>query len=207
MISPTETRDAERGTDITPRPPESTTYREAVACARDKSPDALAQWRDVLTVDVADPDPDYPGPVGRHLAAEGLRAVDAELARRERVARVAGGVATRADRDHDGWRDLARIVSERVAVPDVLTACGQTMTPAGHNGRRGAMEYAGACPVCGGSDRLRSWDGPHGRAWCRVCGWSADVIAVAQSLAPGCAHFRDAVRWLATLAGDGVVPR
>jgi len=208
MIAPhDDTPPTEGKHDPIVRPPESTAFREAVATARHMSPDALAQWRDVLTLDLADDDPDHPGPVGRHLAGERLRAVDAELARRERVARASAGVTTPADRRYEDWRELARVVTEHVDVPDVLTACGVAMVPKGHNGRRGTMEYAGACPLCGGTDRLRSWDGPHGHAWCRVCGWSADAVAVAQSLAPGCAGFRDAVRWLATMAGTGTVPR
>jgi len=207
MVAHLVARAAERAPGITHHPPESTTHREAVACARHMSPDALAAWRDVLAVDVADPDPDYPGPTGRHLAAERLRAVDGELARRERVARIAGGAATPADRAHEDWRELARVVSERVAVPDVLIACGVPMHPVGYSARRGAVEYAGPCPLCAGTDRLRAWHGPDGRCWCRRCSWSADAIAVAQSLAPGCQGFRDAVQWLATMAGPGAVPR
>ncbi len=39
-------------------------------------------------------------------------------------------------------------------------------------------EYAGACPMCGGTDRLRAWpDDRGGRWWCRQCDKGGDVIA------------------------------
>jgi DNA primase len=36
-------------------------------------------------------------------------------------------------------------------------------------------EYAGPCPVCGGSDRFRIWQSK-GRFWCRGCGIQGDAI-------------------------------
>lgn len=188
-----------------PKPPQaqSLTYRDAEAATRHMTADGLLQWRDVMTTDLADDAADYPGPVGRELASERLRAVDAELARRERLSRLNRGVASPSDQRNEQWRELARVVSERIDVPELLAICGVVLTPAGHNGRRGAREYAGSCPLCGGEDRLRCWGGPHGRAWCRQCRWSADAVAIAQSFLPGCTSFRDAVKWLAIMAGEG----
>ncbi|AEB08419.1 primase-helicase zinc-binding domain-containing protein [Desulfobacca acetoxidans] len=37
------------------------------------------------------------------------------------------------------------------------------------------VEYAGACPWCGGNDRFRVWP-ETGRYWCRGCGKKGDVI-------------------------------
>jgi len=177
---------------------------DAEAEAKRLSVDALAQWRDVLTADLADDDPDCPGPTGRCLAAERRRAVDAEITRRERLSRIGRGVATPADRTYEAWRDLARAVVERVDVAELMAVCGHLLTPAGHNSRRGGPEYSAACPACGGTDRLRIWGGPNGRAWCRQCGWSADAIAIAQSFLPNCRSFRDAVKWLALMVGQAV---
>lgn len=187
--------------NLSPLQAPSLTYRDAVAEARHKSPDALLQWRDVLTADLADDDGNFPGVAGRELAAERLRAVDAELSRRERLSRLNRGVASPADQRYEQWRELARIVCDRIDIPELLALCGHDLTPAGFNAPRGAREYAGACPVCGGTDRLRCWGGSNGRAWCRQCHWSADAVAIAQSLLPGCESFRDAVRWLAVMAG------
>jgi len=168
------------------------------------SPDALDQWRDVLTLDLADDDPDYPGPVGHYLATERLRAVEAELARRNRLARLSTGAARRGDQRYQQWRELARCVRERVSMIDVLEHAGWTVVPAGRDRRRGFIEYHGACPACGGTDRFIVWTA---RAWCRQCALSWDVIAATESLIPGCQGFRDALTWLATLAGTGTVPR
>ncbi len=182
----------------------SPVYRDAAADARHLSVDALLSWRDALIADLADDDPDCPGPVGHYLATERLRAVDAELARRERLSRIGRGVASPADRTYEAWHDLARAVSERADVPDLMTACGHVLTARGHNGRRGGPEYSAACPVCGGADRLRVWGGRNGRAWCRQCAWSADAVALAQSFVPGCETFRDAVKWVAVAVGEAV---
>jgi len=175
-----------------------------LADARHLSVDALLSWRDVLNADLADDDADYPGPTGRCLAGERMRAVDSELARRERLSRIGRGVASPADRTYEAWRDLARAVTERVDVPELMEMTGHLLTPAGHNGRRGVPEYHASCPVCGGEDRLVVWGGPNGRCWCRQCGWTADAITIAQSFLPGCSGFRDSVKWLALMVGQTV---
>lgn len=60
--------------------------------------------------------------------------------------------------------------------------------------KAGGYEYAGACPLCqGGEDRFVVWSG-EGRALCRVCGFSGDVIALDQARAGG--TFWDAVQRL-----------
>lgn len=191
----------------TPTATSDTTYGDALVDARDHSPDALLAMREVFAHDAVDPDPEFPGDVGRVLARERVRAITVELARRERLARLSNGTATASDRQHAAWVELARAVRERVEVPEIFALVGHPLQPVGHNRRRGAREYAGACPLCGGADRLRVWAGPNGRAWCRVCSWSADAITAAMSLIPGCGDFRDALRWLAALAGAGEVPR
>lgn len=182
----------------TPQPP-SLTYKNAEADARQTSPDALMQWKDVLSADLADDDD-----VLHELAGERLRAVDAELSRRERLSRLNRGVASPADQRYEQWRELARVVCERIDVVELMAICGHVLKPAGHNARRNVREFSGACPLCGGQDRLRVWGGPNGRAWCRQCRWSADAITIAQSYLPGCSSFRDAVKWLATMAGTAV---
>ena len=181
-----------------------TTYDDALLACREMSTDALLAAADALSFTVADPDPELPGEVGRILAAERLRAVRTELDRRERLHRIGRGVPSPADERYAGWQALARLVRERVEVPDVLRLAGFDVQPAGRNHRRGASEYGSSCPACGGGDRLRSWAGPNGRAWCRRCQWGGDVVLVAQSLLAGCASFRDAVRELARMAGAGV---
>ncbi len=178
----------------------ATTRLDAQLDARAMGSDALLTWRDVLALDAADPDPDYPGPVGRYLASERLAVVDAELARREQLARTTPRLMKTSARTHDAWRDLAHAVRERIDLPGLFHQLVGPVKPAGRNGRRGAPEYSASCPVCGGTDRLRLWGGPDGRAWCRQCEWSVDVVALAQSFAPGCTAFRDAVKWLAVLA-------
>ncbi|MDP9354535.1 MAG: hypothetical protein M3R02_04500 [Chloroflexota bacterium] len=178
----------------------ATTRLDAQLDARAMGSDALLTWRDVLALDAADPDPDYPGPVGRYLATERLAAVETELLRREQLAQATPRLVRAQTQTHNAWRDVARVVRERVEVPDLFHALAGPIAPAGRNSRRGAPEYSASCPACGGEDRLRLWGGPDGRAWCRQCNWSADVIALAQSFAPGCAGFRDAVTWLATIA-------
>lgn len=181
-------------------PAHSTIRRDAQVESRTMSSDALLAWRDVLALDAADPDSDYPGPVGRYLASERLAAVETELLRREQLAQTAPRLVKAHAQTHDAWRDVARVIRERVEVPDLFHALVGSITPAGRNGRRGAPEYSASCPACGGEDRLRLWGGPDGRAWCRQCNWSADVITLAQSFAPRCAAFRDAVTWLAAIA-------
>lgn len=46
-------------------------------------------------------------------------------------------------------------------------------------------ECAGACPFCGGHDRFVVWlasTDHDGRAWCRRCAWSGDVMRLYQDL-------------------------
>jgi hypothetical protein len=181
---------------------ESTVYREALVWARGQSTDAIEAMCQPAIYDLADMDPDWPGPVGRFDAAERLRAYETELARRARLDRLASGTASPQDRRHAAWSELARTVRQVVSVPEVLHLAGVVPRRVGQNSRRGVAEYHSPCPVCrDGVDRLISWDGPNGRAWCRQCGWSADAIAVTQSLIPECSEFRDAVKFLAQLAG------
>lgn len=180
-------------------PADDLVFRNAEADARRMSPDGLMQWKGVLTADLADDDD-----VLHELASERLRAVDAELVRRERLSRLNRGVASLADQRYEQWRELARAVCERIDVVELMAICGHVLTPAGHNSRRNVREYAGACPICGGRDRLRVWGGTNGRCWCRQCHWSADAVAIAQSYLPGCGSFRDAVKALAAMAGSEV---
>jgi hypothetical protein len=178
-------------------------YRDAALAARSCSVDALLALADVFRRDANDPDPVFPGEIGRFLATERLRAITDELHRHERVSRIAQGVPSVADARYEAWRTLASVVRERVSVVDVLHRGGCNLYFAGKNSRRNCDEFAGPCPICGGEDRLRAWDGPNGRFWCRQCQWSGDVI-VAASLVPGNSQFRDALTFLSALAGVGV---
>lgn len=178
-------------------------YREMTNAVRGYSVDALLSFADWLSRDANDPDEVFPGEVGRFLANAKLRAVTDELRRHERISRLTKGIPSVADGRYEGWRSLASVVRERVSVVEILRMGGCDLRYAGKNGRRGSDEFAGQCPVCGGSDRLRAWDGPSGRFWCRRCEWSGDVI-VAASLIPGNSEFRDAVTFLAAFAGAEV---
>jgi len=172
-----------------------------VIIARNMGEDELLAESDILLATVADDDDDFPGVVGRDLAGERLRAVQDELDRRSRL-RAMGTVRFRETvQTHEAWRDLARTVRDRVPLPDLLEYANYPFTYAGMNGRRNQREYEAACPLCGGTDRFRIWDGPNGAAWCRGCRLHWDVVAAAQSLLPGCSRFRDAVEALAVLAG------
>ncbi len=178
----------------------STIYRDAEVTARSLSTDALLAEAEVFAIDAQDPNPEWPGETGRWLAAERLRAYEAELARRTRIIRLPESKAATHARDHERWVDLARTVRDIVSVPDVLLLVGCPATRTGTS-RQGETEYHGPCPACGdGTDRLVSWDGPRSRCWCRRCGWRGDAIAIMQSFFPGMSHFRDAVRFLAGLA-------
>lgn len=170
-------------------------YREASIAARDYSTDALLSFADAFAATVADADAEFPGEVGRALAAARLRAVQGELDRRERLARIAVGVATPDDRSYLAWRDLARAVKERAGMLRVFDDCGY------HLHDWSPKEAHASCPVCGGTDRLVITPGPPDLCWCRQCDWGGDVVTVAMSLR-GCT-FRDAVSWLARHAGIG----
>ena len=70
----------------------------------------------------------------------------------------------------------------------------------GHALHRQGAEYGAACPACGGDDRLRIFPTPDRRApvpraWCRRCGWGADVISLLRSFSG--MRFYDAVTDLA----------
>lgn len=182
-----------------PSAPESRVFREAQADARNASRDALHAFAGTFASIALNSEAD---PVERFNAGERLRAFTAEISSRDRVERLTEGEPTYFDAQHRAWADLAAIIKERVSVPDILALGGIVVTRTGRS--RGRNEFHSACPVCrDGVDRLVCWDGPGGRVWCRQCHWSADVIAVAQSLLPGCDSFWDAVRALAALAGPG----
>lgn len=169
---------------------ESRDYREAWADARNTlAIEALNAAIETFEADCQDPDEFV-----RIQAAERLRAYREVRDQRLRLLRLQAGQGTARDRERQAWTDLARVVKERVTVPEVLALTGLYLTQTG-------KEYHSPCPVCrDGVDRLVSWDGPNSRCWCRRCGWRADVIAVVQSLIPDCRDFHDAVTWLADLA-------
>jgi len=169
----------------------SDTYRDCQADARGYTVDALRSYLEIFAVDMADPNPDWPGPVGRHLAAERHRAVTDELDRRVRISKLPAPQASKLAQDHAQWIRLASAVRARVTVREVLELSGLHLVVSDSG------EAHSPCPVCGGRDRLVIWPT---RCWCRQCRWSADVIAVTQSFLPGCAHFRDAVTALARIA-------
>lgn len=176
-----------------------TAYDYAAADARTYSRDALEASCEALASVVDDPECD---PVEIILASDRLRAFNEETSRRERVNRLTTGTATQADRTHVAWIELALLVRERCETPDVLQLAGLPMRRTGTS--RGQEEWHGPCPVCGeGDDRLIAWSGPKGRLWCRVCGWSSDVIGAA-SLVVKTGNFRDSVRFLAEYAGLAV---
>lgn len=181
-------------------PPSDMIRRDAQIEARLMSTDALLVWRELLELDLASPDPDYPGEIGRYLASERLVVVDTELGLREHLTQAAPHIVRDRSRTHEAWLELARTVREHVDLPELFHQFVGPIQPAGKNGRRGAPEFSASCPACGGNDRLRLWGGPDGRVWCRGCRWSADAIALVQSYVPGCAAFRDAVKFLANIA-------
>lgn len=180
---------------------ESSVFRDAQADCRWMSSDGLLAFGETFRSVTDDPDADR---LEAFNAAERLRAVEQELARRERIARLTKGRGTSRDQTYETWVELAAVVKDRLNVSEVLALGGVRVTRTGSS--RGRAEHHGPCPLCGGVDRLCAWDGPNGRAWCRQCHWSADAIAVAMTLLPECATFRDAVRHLADVAGT-TVPR
>jgi len=177
----------------------SAVYRDAEIDARGYSRDVLLAYRDVFRTDAADDDPVWPGEAGRYIARERLRAFEAELARRDLISTLPTSKLAKTAKEYEQWAELARTIRETVFIPDILKLIGCLVMPSGTSRQR--PEYHSDCPVCrDGTDRLVSWGGPNGRCWCRKCGWSADVIAVAQSFLPDCEHFRDALKFLARLA-------
>lgn len=169
-------------------------YDDALVAARDHSADMLLACADAFQATVMDEDAEFPGEVGRFMAAERLRAIRTELERRERNSRLANGVGSPADRKYGEWRQLAQIVREQADMLRVFDACGYHV----HDWTK--QEGHGSCPVCAGTDRLVITAGPPDLCWCRQCKWGGDVITVAMSF--GRIGFRDAVMWLADLCGS-----
>jgi len=163
-----------------------------LALARTMTLDALLAEADVQAATVADPGEDWPGDVGRHLAAERLKAITEETTRRERLRRLTFYTARETNERYEAWRDVAKIVRERVTMIDVLERAGWPVFSSGR-------EYHGPCPACAGEDRFVVWAQ---RAWCRQCRLSWDIVAATESLIPGCERFRDAIRYLAAMAGE-----
>lgn len=176
-----------------PRPPD-TIYRDALIAARDYSTDALLSFADAFRATAVDEAPDFPGPTGRILAQERLRAIRDELARRERLSRIQRGVASPADLSYQAWRDLATAVRDRADMLRILDICGYDYR------KDSERESHAACPVCGGVDRLVITAGPPDLVWCRRCHWGGDAITVTMSLRGE--SFRDAVRFLAEVYGE-----
>jgi hypothetical protein len=141
----------------------------------------IASWRSLPDLD------DDSRQVALILAGERLAACEAELTRREALAHVGVCRSPHADREFAAWRRLAEEVRRRVDCRDLL-AREAGWQPV----RQGEREAAGPCPLCGGHDRLVAWPD---RAWCRRCGWSGDVIALARAIWR--CGFREAVRRLA----------
>lgn len=175
---------------------QSPVFLDAQADSRWSTPDQLACAVDLFASIADDPEADL---FERLNAVQRVHAYREETTRRDRVARLATGQATPADRSHAAWLELARAVRERCSTPEILIMAGVPMVKTGTS--RGADEWHGPCPICReGDDRLCAWSGPNGRLWCRRCGWSGDAIAAA-SLIVGTGQFRDAVRWLAGHVG------
>lgn len=190
-----------RENDPEPQPvfPLNLVFQDAAADFRTASGDAIESFLESASHVLNDPDAD---PVERHLAAERTRSAETELKHRRMVARLRSGTATKYDRSREAWSALARLVRERVEVPDILILAGVPMVMTGTS--RGRHEWHGPCPLCrDGQDRLIAWSGPSGRCWCRRCGWSGDAIAAA-SLIVGTGQFREIVAWLAEHAGLAV---
>lgn len=177
-------------------------YTEASVDFRAASTDALIERRETLqseldTIDDFFSDDGESADLARTIASDRLEAIDLEIRRRSFAQSTTGRTTHLSE-----WGELAKYVKERIEVPDLFRDAGWQLRRAGRNSRRNADEYAGACPACAGTDRLRVWAGPNGAAWCRQCGWHADAIAVMQSL--HALGFRDAVTMLAKSLGTAV---
>jgi len=163
------------------------------------STDELHVWRETAAFDAVDPDPEFPGLVGRHIARVRLDAIDQEIGRRSILSKS-------QNRDSElsapAWSALARELRSRIDLPKFLVQEGLPLTATKKHSRRGSPEFFGSCPLCGGTDRFRVWGGEQGRAWCRQCGISWDLIAAARSIWN--VGFRDAVRRLASQEGVAV---
>lgn len=70
-------------------------------------------------------------------------------------------------------------------MPDLLSLLRDRGLPCRKVSAAHGGEYAGPCPLCGGTDRFHVWPdrrsdsgiSPPGRWWCRQCGASGDLIA------------------------------
>lgn len=173
-------------------PDRSAIYTDTLAACRDESTDALLAFADAWSFVVADRE--RVGEVERLMCGERLRAVKAELERRELLSRVNAGVASPADRRYIAWRDLATTLRNQADMLRVFDLCGYHFTH-----KQGSKEAHAACPVCGGTDRLVITAGPPDLCWCRQCHWGGDVITVARSFRQ--VGFRDAVTWLSGIYG------
>ncbi len=166
-------------------------FIDAQVTARAMSTDELLAWLEVLTLDIEDPDPLWPGPVGRELATERRGAAETELARRTRIFAMPGSLAAQYASDRDAWATLAHEVREHVDCAEILLLLGYPTRTVGR-------EMHGGCPQCGeGDDRLLV---RHDRVWCRRCEMKTDAIGLVRSFMPRLSGFRDAVRFLARLA-------
>lgn len=172
-------------------------YAAIIAAA---SPDEVASERLIAEFDRLDEDAD---PFLRYRAEIRCRVCDAALARFDRIRRLNTGNATLNDRQFEVWASLAKDLRDLVSVPQVLELAGLPLRKVGINARRGTAEYHSPCPICGGTDRFVSWDSPNSRGWCRRedCKWRPDSIAAVRSLIPGNEGFRDALTFLAAIAG------
>ncbi len=115
----------------------------------------------------------------KHLVRARLVPLQRELARR-----IDGHAAGRGPDPRAGWIvDLAGVAQELQRVADVrypLDLYG--WSPAR---RSSSGELAGPCPWCGGRDRFVVWPSSsdrYGRAWCRRCQWTGDIIQLYRDL-------------------------
>ncbi len=172
---------------------QSTVYRDAEVEARSLSTDALLAGIEVFALDIEDPDPEWPGATGSWLAAERLKAFETELERRVRIIQLPDSKAARFAKDSEHWAALARDVRETVSITEALLLIGIAPVTTGN-------EAHSACPWCGGADRFVSWDHPRPRYWCRQCDRRGNAIDLVMAHYAGMSHFRDAVKFLASLA-------
>jgi hypothetical protein len=154
------------------------------------SVDAAQSDRDCFRLILAD---DHADEVERLNAEMRLAAVEEMLAEVERIAGTRPSLRQAEIEVFEAWKDLAAHVKQQTSLPELIQELGLIIYPADRSG----MQWRGPCPICGGIDRWQVFNRASWRSWCRQCEWSADAVALVQSFAPGCEHFRDAVRWLA----------
>ena len=183
----------------------NTIYRDARLCYQSLGNAELDDLAEALAYEAEDVDGLYGGdPVAALLATERRRAARDEQARRRRLFAAGRDLPDPDAASHQVWRDLARQVRERADIVDVFRRGGYHVERVGTNSRRGDEEWAAACLVCAGADRMRIWRGPNGRYWCRRCGLSGDVVSIARTLLPDCRSWHAAVRHLAAEVGLAV---